>query len=81
MFKHNQKVIIVLDRRASFSSSDVTLGKPYAATYIEPFGVYTFNGDVKRSNAYGGVKLVDDVGDEVVLCININPTMEITACL
>lgn len=72
MFKNATPVTVVLKAKSTFATRDITLDKEYQGTYIEPYGFYSFRGVSRQNDGYAGVKLIDDIGDEIILCTETN---------
>lgn len=78
MFKHGQKVKVVVHVHHTPASRDMERGVTYEGEYIGAHERYTFDGEVRIATGLDSVKVRDARGDDVVLIFAMNPTMEVT---
>ena len=78
MFTHGQAVKVVVRVHHTPASRDMTLGDTYTGRYIGANRRYTFDGEVRIASGLDSVKVRDERGDDVVLILAMNPTMEVT---
>ena len=72
MYTHGTSLLVRIDYRRTPASRDMVLNKWYEATYIEPYKEYTFHGSTKQCDQWPAVKLKDERGDDVILCLHTN---------